>query len=259
MLPSEIASGVLIAFEGIDGSGKTTQAALLRDWVQGLGFEVVSTKEPTAGQWGAKIRNSKFSSRLPPQEELECFVHDRQEHVEKLIAPALSRGAVVVVDRYYYSTAAYQGARGLPVKDVLEMNRAFAPTPDIVFLLDLDPKTGLERIAGRGQGQDLFETLEELTKAREIFRRIAMEAQHVVYIDAAQTEAEVHAEVIFNLVRGPMMSRMHELGRHLEIPKEDPDYELLELAQSLTADPKVPFQEKIRRLLTYSNKKRHPH
>lgn len=158
--------GVLIAFEGIDGSGKTTQAAKLKAWGEGLGLEVVATKEPTAGTWGKRIRDSKFTARMSPQDELDCFVNDRKEHVAALLMPALKRGALVLVDRYYYSTVAYQGARGLDPREVLSLNRAFAPIPDLVFLMDLDPKAGLERIHTRGEGQDLFETVGELTKAR---------------------------------------------------------------------------------------------
>src|SRR4051812_39913694 len=105
--------------------------------------EVVLTKEPTDGPWGQKLRRSFVTERLAPADELEAFVNDRREHVETLINPALARGAVVIVDRYYYSTVAYQGARGLDPKQVLEMNRAFAPKPEVVFIVDLDPRVAL--------------------------------------------------------------------------------------------------------------------
>src|SRR4051812_21288936 len=95
---------VLIAFEGIDGSGKSTQAAMLGAWLNGQGREVVLTKEPTNGPHGTRLRQPFMAGRLSPREELDCFVADRREHVESLIKPALARGAVVIVDRYYYST-----------------------------------------------------------------------------------------------------------------------------------------------------------
>ena len=191
---------VLVAFEGIDGSGKTTQAALLADWVRSRNRGVVLTKEPTSGPWGSKIRNSKFTARLSPEEELVCFVNDRKEHVAQLINPALARGDVVIVDRYYYSSVAYQGARGIDPKKVLAMNRAFAPVPHRVFLLDLDPQEGLERVHHRGQGKDLFETVEELTKARAIFRELAQSEPHVRLIDARSEPARVHEQVCAELI-----------------------------------------------------------
>ena len=241
-------SGVLVAFEGIDGSGKTTQAAMLQDWAEGLGFEVVSTKEPTAGPWGRRIRESKFTHRLPPKEELECFVNDRKEHVETLILPALKRGALVLVDRYYYSTVAYQGARGLNPRDVLTLNREFAPIPDLVFLLDLDPQRGLERIDKRGAGQDLFETLGELTKARAIFQQLSKTDRHLVVLDAQQKIEEVHRAIVFELVRGPIFSRGQQLAQRLKIPAGQPKYELVRLAGQLAQDDSLPVQEKVRRL-----------
>jgi dTMP kinase len=188
---------VLIAFEGIDGSGKSTQAAMLGEWLRKQGREVVMSKEPTNGVWGTKIRQSFFTQRLSPQEELECFVNDRREHVETLINPALARGAVVIVDRYYYSTVAYQGARGLDAAAVLKLNRAFAPKPDVVFVVDLDPKIALERIsAGRAGGRDLFENLEEQLRVRAAFAKLIESEAHLVHIDGTQTVEQMHAQIV---------------------------------------------------------------
>jgi dTMP kinase len=188
---------VLIAFEGIDGSGKSTQAAMLGEWLRKQGREVVMSKEPTNGPWGTKIRQSFFTQRLSPQEELECFVNDRREHVEQLIRPALARGADVLIDRYYYSTVAYQGARGLDAAEVMHMNRAFAPKPDVVFVVDLDPKIALERIsAGRAGGRDLFENLEEQLRVRAAFEQLAKTEPHLVVIDGTQTVAQMHERIV---------------------------------------------------------------
>ena len=249
---AKVPSGVLIAFEGIDGSGKTTQAAMLQAWGKGLGLEVISTKEPTTGPWGRKIRDSKFTQRLPPADELQAFVNDRREHVASEIVPALKRGALVIIDRYYYSTVAYQGARGLEPREVLALNREFAPIPDLVFLLDLDPKAGLERVTTRGAGQDLFETLDELTKARAIFQQLARTDRHILALDAARKIDDVHREVIFELVRGPMFGRLRE-GDRLKIPEQG--YELLRTASDLAKDPSVPLQEKVRRLWRHGQRK----
>jgi dTMP kinase len=193
--------GVLIAFEGIDGSGKTTQTQKLEALGHWLNLEVVRTKEPTNGQWGSIIRNSKFSARLSPDEELDCFLKDRAEHVTNLIRPALDRGALVIVDRYYYSTVAYQGARGIPAAQLLAKNRAFAPIPDRVFLMDIEPKVGLGRVHTRGEGVDLFESVDQLTKAREIF--LSLKDAHIVRFDAQKSEQLLQAEIAAELLAGP--------------------------------------------------------
>ena len=100
---------------------------------------------------------------------------------------------MVVVDRYYYSTVAYQGARGLDPKELLAMNRAFAPKPDLVLLVDADPKVALERINARGEGQDLFENLEALTKVRGIF--LSLGEPHIAVIDGMRAPAVVFEDV----------------------------------------------------------------
>lgn len=185
--------GLLLAFEGIDGSGKSTQARRFVEWARAQGYEVVSSREPTDGPWGRRIREARFTARLSPEDELAAFLNDRKEHVETLIKPALARGAIVVVDRYYYSTVAYQGARGLDPQALLAQNRAFAPIPDLVVLVDLDPKAALERIHARGQGQDLFENLGALTRVRELF--LSLVDGHVAVIDGARDPDSVFADV----------------------------------------------------------------
>jgi dTMP kinase len=193
---------VLLAFEGIDGSGKSTQARRFVEWAQARGLDVVSSREPTNGPWGRKIREARFTARMSPEEELQAFLEDRKEHVETLIRPALARGAVVIVDRYYYSTVAYQGARGLDPKALLLRNRAFAPKPDLVLLVDVDPAKALERIEARGEGRDLFETLEALKAVRNIFLSVA--EPHVAVIDGAHEPEVVFGEVLLRILEGPL-------------------------------------------------------
>ncbi|MBI3180176.1 MAG: dTMP kinase [Deltaproteobacteria bacterium] len=200
--PRRLPRGVLVAFEGIDGSGKTTQATLLEGYLRGQGFEVSRSKEPTHGAWGMKLRASKSSGRMSPRDELAHFINDRKEHVQSVIAPALARGAVVIIDRYYYSTVAYQGARGLDPKELLAANRAFAPKPDLLVLLDVEPQVGLDRIHGRGDRHDLFENLTELTKAREIF--LSLNEAHLLKLDGTLPAAEIHAAIVARLRQGPL-------------------------------------------------------
>jgi dTMP kinase len=203
-------TGVLVAFEGIDGSGKTTQTQKLAALGQLFDLEVVRTKEPTNGRWGSIIRNSKFSQRLSPDEELECFLKDRREHVDTLIIPALSRGALVIVDRYYYSTVAYQGARGIDRGELLARNRAFAPVPQRVFLLDIEAREGLGRVQTRGEGQDLFESVEQLTQARSIF--LSLSEPHIVRFDARKSPEVLHCEIAADLLSGPFAHFLERLS-----------------------------------------------
>lgn len=238
--------GVLLALEGIDGAGKSTQAALLRDWASGLGWEVVLSKEPTDGPWGQRIRQSMFTQRLPADEELQCFVNDRKEHVEQVLLPALERGALVVVDRYYYSTVAYQGARGLDPHRVLAQNRAFAPTPDLVFLFDLEPAVSLQRVGQRG-ATDTFESLEALTQVRARFLDLLKTERHVVLLDASEPPARTHERIVAELVTGvlfPKLAAAH--GRY--VPPDEPRYGLLKEASALAADHHLPVQDRVRHL-----------
>ena len=188
-------SGRLLAFEGIDGSGKSTQARKLAEYLRAQGREVLLTREPTDGPWGRKIREARFKERLSPEDELHAFIEDRKQHVTEEIAPALARGAVVIIDRYYYSTAAYQGARGLDPQQLLATNRAFAPKPDVVVLVDVTPEQALQRISSRGERQDLFETKAALTAVRENFLQLSKEP-HFVVVDGAGDEATVFQRVL---------------------------------------------------------------
>ena len=105
--------GRLIVFEGIDGSGKSTRIRALAPYLRACGIEVVTDCEPTHGPWGMKVREAALAGRrLSLDEEVACLLEDRREHVRDLIEPSLERGAWVLLDRYYLSMMAYQGASG---------------------------------------------------------------------------------------------------------------------------------------------------
>ncbi|GAB4338522.1 MAG: hypothetical protein Kow0089_10480 [Desulfobulbaceae bacterium] len=162
--------GILIAFEGIDGTGKSTQVKLLADYLRGRGYEVVETREPTDGPWGKKIR-ALFTNRqsVTPEEELDLFIHDREQHVREVVNPALAKGKVVLTDRYYFSTAAYQGAAGMDPDEVFRRN-AFAPVPDLVLLLTMAPEESLVRVQElRGETLNDFEQEEQLRRVADLF------------------------------------------------------------------------------------------
>ena len=99
-MPEHKGKGVLVAFEGIDGAGKTTQLQALADVLTAAGQTVVTSKEPTNGPWGRRIRESAVTGRMSLADELDAFIHDRAEHAEQLVEPALRSGLIVLLDRY---------------------------------------------------------------------------------------------------------------------------------------------------------------
>jgi dTMP kinase len=190
--------GRLIVVEGIDGAGKSTQVRRLAESLRSDGRKVVESREPTDGPWGRKIRASATAGRMSLDDELNAFVEDRKEHVASVIGPALARGDVVLLDRYYYSTIAYQGARGGDVDAIRRMNEAVAPRPDLVLLIDFDPQAGLRRIReSRGGVPDDFERLDQLEAIRAIFRRLATEEPAVFRtVEGDRSPDEVFADLI---------------------------------------------------------------
>ena len=178
-----IPGGLLVAIEGIDGAGKTTVATALRRMFEVRGFDAVVSKEPTAGPWGQKLRETAFTERLSPERECELLLQDRRQHVKELIAPTLAAGGVVILDRYFPSMVAYQGAEGLAPSELLAAND-FAPRPDVLLLLDLAPSEGLRRIRERGDRPNTFETSENLERCRAIFLALGLDRTEL--IDATQ-------------------------------------------------------------------------
>jgi len=186
--------GLCIAFEGIDGSGKSTHSRLVGEYLTNLGRSVVVEHEPTAGPWGKKLRESAATGRLSPEDELQYFLNDRRQHVEELIAPSLAAGKVVILDRYYFSTMAYQGARGFDPAEIRRKNEAFAPVPDLLLIMDLDVDSALERIGARGDTANEFEKRENLERCREIFLSLKDEG-FVRVIDTRGTLDEVANQI----------------------------------------------------------------
>ena len=186
--------GLLIAFEGIDGTGKSTQLPLLADWLRGQGCAVVETREPTDGPYGREIRALyRDRSRVSRQRELELFVLDRRQHVTECILPALEQGRIVLTDRYYFSTAAYQGAGGSDANAIFAAN-AFAPEPDLVLLLTLPVGEGVARIRDlRGETLNDFEQQEQLEKVAALFASFPHDC--IVRIQAARPVAAVQAAI----------------------------------------------------------------
>ncbi len=192
-----IPGGLLIAVEGIDGAGKTTVAATVAQWCGERGLLCALSKEPTSLEWGRKLRESAATGRLTLVQELDLFHKDREQHSQDSITPALEEDAIMILDRYYWSTAAYQGARGADVKDVLEFNESNCPIPDLVLLLDLPVDDGQKRIRVRGDQPNSFEDVSALQKCRDIFLKLGSQSQaKSVTVDASKPWREVSAECL---------------------------------------------------------------
>jgi dTMP kinase len=186
--------GKFIVFEGIDGSGKTSQLERVALWLKQHNITVMTNREPTSSPAGLRLRESASSGRVTPEEEAELFLQDRRWNVENNILPALRADKTILQDRYYYSTIAYQGARGLDADEIRRKNEAFAPRPDLVLLFDLDPETALERIKkNRGEIPNLFEKLDYLKRVRQVF--LSLGDSDIVRIDAAGTVEDVWEQV----------------------------------------------------------------
>jgi len=150
--PEQHPRGLFIALEGGDGAGKSTQAGLLREWLQGLGHTVVVTREPGGTEFGRTVRELVLhGDHVAPRAEALLFAADRAHHVETLIRPALRRGEVVITDRYMDSSIAYQGAgRDLGVDEVRELNvwATGGLVPALTVLVDLPAAVGRTRRDG---------------------------------------------------------------------------------------------------------------
>ncbi|AFM26420.1 dTMP kinase [Desulfomonile tiedjei] len=182
-----------IVFEGIDGSGKSTQARLLADKLHQADIPVILTAEPSEGPIGCLIRTLR--TRPSPEEERQLFTQDRKDHISRVIAPALKNGISVICDRYVYSSVAYQGARGIDPRQILEENRTFALEPDVTFLLRIGVDEALSRICeGRKEAFTIFEAKANLERVAAIYD--ALDDSHVKKIDASMSPEEIHREIL---------------------------------------------------------------
>jgi dTMP kinase len=193
--------GVLLAFEGGEGAGKSTQARLLAIWLREQGYDVVSTHEPGATKVGMRLRALLLDTAhagLSPRAETMMYAADRAEHVASVIRPALERGAIVVTDRYLDSSLAYQGAgRRLPVRDVADLNKwaTGGLVPDLTILLDLPPAAGLGRRA-RSADRLEAEPAEFHQRVRAGFLALAdAEPERYLVLDATRPAAELSREI----------------------------------------------------------------
>ena len=182
--------GLLIAVEGIDGAGKTTQARRLVRWLSGNGVPARYTREPTGGPYGRLLKAMARKRKVNPRVEALLFAADRLYHLERTIEPLLAEDYVVVSDRYLHSSLAYQAVTTGDPEWVESINR-FARRPDLAILLDVEPEAGLRRLRRR---RSRFENLELLRRIRERYLAMA-EAGELVVVDAGRRVEEVSEDV----------------------------------------------------------------
>jgi dTMP kinase len=202
-----------ITFEGIEGSGKTTQVRLLAEYLTGKGVQHVVTREPGGTVIGEKIRALLLdpqSRGMVPVSELLLYGAARSQHIDEIIEPALGEGKVVLCDRFTDATMAYQGhGRGIPLNVIRVVNSLASADvkPDLTILLDLDPEKGLARARARNQAEGATSTTrfddEEIafhTRVREGYLEIAREDTARVRVVSAEPPAEKVAKQIVTIV-----------------------------------------------------------
>ncbi len=200
-------SGYLFVLEGIDGAGKTATIAQLISLLEAQGYSVEQLREPTGeSPWGKEIRERSPRGELTPQDELDLFLKDREWHVKNRIIPALKGGKIVLLDRYFFASGAYQStSTGLHWSEILRLNREQinAPEPDIVFILDVPVEVGLERLGNRHDSVNLqFEIKERLQKVRQAYLEM-VESDAIgnyVLIDATRPLSVVVSEIYSHIL-----------------------------------------------------------
>lgn len=214
----QLTEGILIAIEGIDGAGKTTQCNLLKEWLNSQGFNASIVKEPSNGKYGKQIRIRSQHKRIfnSAEVELDLFVKDRKENVEKRIKPRLESNKIVIMDRYYFSTIAYQSVLGNSQEYIKRINEEFAPIPDITIIIDVIPQVGIKRINGRGDSCDSFEKQDYLEEVRGAFLKMK-DYDNVYVIDGNNYRS---AEQVFQDIKKlvePIIKKKSDIKREMVV------------------------------------------
>jgi len=185
--------GVFIVFEGIDGSGKSTHIKKLANELRNIGYYVIETAEPSKDEIGSFIRRyaKRNDGRLPVEVEALLFAADRRMHLKNVIEPALRNGHIVISDRYLHSTLAYQGALGLELDWIRDLNR-FAIKPNLTILLDILPEFSLQRMKRK---KTVFEETNYLSKVRGIYLEFVIQGE-MVKIDADRSKKVIYEEIL---------------------------------------------------------------
>ena len=195
--------GYFISFEGVDGSGKSTQIQKLADFLRSLSFDIVVTREPGGSVGGEEIRKLLLQGdvdRWSAETEILLFTAARRDHLERIILPAMKNGQIVICDRFTDSTRMYQGMRGPKLKKLVDMldKEVIGHDPDLTILIDIDPETGLRRAKSRKTVEERFEDfgLELQKKMRKGFLDLSKQfSNRILVIDGHQSEDKVSKEI----------------------------------------------------------------
>jgi len=194
--------GLFITFEGTEGCGKTTQAELLADFFRQKGYEILLTREPGGPKISENIRTillNKDNVEMLPETEMLLYMASRSQHTGEWILPALKAGKIVISDRYYDSTIAYQGAARKIDRNIIDTIRKYATfglIPDLTFLVDLPAAVGLSRIKKEDADRLEQESLEFHTKVREGFLKIAKEESRYYIINGNNSIEEINKDIL---------------------------------------------------------------
>ena len=200
--------GFFISFEGIDGSGKSTQIQHLAEYLETLGFDVIITREPGGSVGGEQIRDLLLQGavdRWSPETEILLFTASRRDHLERIILPALDNGKIVICDRFTDSTRMYQGMRGPSLRNLVELlnEKIIKRNPDLTIIIDINPETGLKRAKSRKTVEERFEDfgVDLQMKMRQGFIKLSKEFSNRIEVVNGQQSVDKLAQDICTLVK----------------------------------------------------------
>ena len=203
--------GYFISFEGIDGSGKSTQIQKLARFLETLGFDVIITREPGGSVGGEEIRNLLLQGnvdRWSPETEILLFTAARRDHLERIILPAMEDGKIVICDRFTDSTRMYQGMRGPNLRNLVDMlnEKIINCDPDLTILIDIDPQISLKRAKSRETVEERFEDfgVEMQLNMRNGFIELAKEFSNRIEVVNGQQSVDDLAKDICSIVKAKL-------------------------------------------------------
>ena len=204
--------GFFITFEGIDGSGKSTQIRKLAKFLEDNGFDIIITREPGGSVGGEEIRNLLLQGevdRWSAETEILLFIAARRDHLERIILPALQGGKIVICDRFTDSTRMYQGMRGPKLRDLVDKltKEVINCDPDLTIIIDIDPEISLERAKSRNTAEERFEDfgVDLQKKMRRGFLDLSREFSSRMEVVNGQQSVDELAKEIASLVRARLL------------------------------------------------------